>query len=633
MGKFSNEVRSGESPHPLTRGFNRVAWNKATCDDLDDENLKEAGLAVADLVEALRPHALLKTSDRQMLQALVALANNESKDTHVHIAHRALQNPEDFHLDRLLQQVHAESKGTLTELSDALGDSLVFPLREAMRKKAHPLASHAAAKDDWLSKTQVAREQGVLANRWYLAWFFWMDVLWCGARLIKEQPHEWHLIPDALEKTRQIGMWRRQKRVETFLITQSRPTVLPSRPLITCGYKLTRDGLVLFTRTVRRKAELSWPERINPYIGVVNDRWSPAVEKIVLNINGSQVTVREAMNFFASLEAMFFDLLEVIPLRAKASEMHPRDALCVSRENVCYVISELTNLPLGAASVLFDAATFYGRDNEAVWGKPFVFVDADRRFIFLVALKSNLLRTINELVDKYSANPSDKGGVFERHCRSEISRAAGAGPLSKNVWVTPRPVKSVAGDIDLCILLGANLIVAEVKFTGIPCDAFDYWRATETLAEAKLQLQKKIALVNGDVAAFSGLLAGEYGAPLDAIAQIRSVIPLIICSDEYHAGFPYEGVNVADIDILVTFLQNEFVSDLEMESNRARERIVKIYSSAADAAQLFPEYLAAPETIVRLKKQMKDREIIYPTDVWSEEKEIQVKVQSIGFAI
>ena len=183
MGRFLNAVRRNTIAQPLARDFDRAAWENATVDDALDEALLASGIAVADMLAAMRPRALLKSADRTLLAALVACANHQTASTHRDIFESIrAAGGNAISMDMLLGRKEPDTGGTLGEVTDGLGDSFVFPLREAMDM----LPRHQNfARKRWLESLERAYAQGLLANRWYLARFFWMDVLWFDARIDK----------------------------------------------------------------------------------------------------------------------------------------------------------------------------------------------------------------------------------------------------------------------------------------------------------------------------------------------------------------------------------------------------------------------------------------------------------------
>lgn len=339
------------------------------------------------------------------------------------------------------------------------------------------------------------------------------------------------------------------------------------------------------------------------------------------------ITVRDAILFYSTFLALFFEFFGMLPVRHLARELHPRDAFCVSVPNLIHTISELAEISLHAARALVDVSTFSGTAKQNLWGRPLVFAGEQERFVFLPALKSNLLRTINRLIDEHAGDNGRKGIFFQEHCREQLQIAASNGPLAKITWVAPQPIQTSTGDIDICILVGDVLIAAEVKYMGIPSDAYEYWRADRKLEDGVAQLRRKLNFISESPGTFLRLLRERYGAP--ALTRLSDVIPLVISSDAYHAGFPLFEIAVADLPILTVFLDNQFVELLQITDEGVNECAVTIYQNAQEAICMLRTYLEEPEAIRRLCRQIAPRELRYQTGVWADDKQITVRLESV----
>jgi hypothetical protein len=583
---------------------------------------------VADLVEAMRPHARLRSNDRALLRALVACANHQTASTHREIfGYVKNAATSGISMDMLLGKKESDSGGTLGEVTDGLGDSFVFPLREAM--DVSPEVAPNPPRRRWLEAVAIAYDQGLLSNRWYLAWFFWMEVLWLNARIQKQTATKWDLIcqTDA-ETIRQIGMWRRQKRIESFGSQIAGLNLVKVASITkTLGCQLTGDRFLLTARSTL-PGEPPWAVRIQEHALLPQYLWSRRILDVDLFIDGVTVKLRDAIAFYSTLMSLFFECLHLLPARSLARQVHLRDSFRVGTSNLAHAISELTDISHQSASTLLSVSTFSGRPKQTLWGRPFVFAGQGESYIFLAALKSSLLRTINDLIDKYAGDNGRKGVFFQEHCRDQISFAADSGPLAKITWVSTRPIQTRAGDIDICVLVGNILLVIEVKFVPVVSDAHEFWRVDRTLTEAAGQLRKKLDFVFSDPGSFLREIHTRYGAPV--LDELADVIPLIVSSDAYHAGFPIDGINVADLPILVVFFDNAFVEMQEVRPDGIKERTAVIYRDAPDAISKLKSYLFEPEIIKRLRRQIVPRELPYRTNLMvGGEEELTVTLKSV----
>ena len=513
-----------------------------------------------------------------------------------------------------------------------LVNSFVYPLREAI-VGIPAIGRDRIPRSDWLRCTQAAFEQALLANRWYLAWLYWMDALWLNARLVKNTATDWELIPDKyLEINRQVSGFRRQRKLESLLLTLTTVpavSVASTMRTIECNWV----GSKLLTRTQPiRGGKPSWSDRIRHHALTPQLYFSFHVEDVDLRLPSATVKARDAVRFYSSLLVLFFEFLEMLPQRQRANELFMRDAVCVSVPNLINTLADLLEVSPNSITALVENSTFFERPKETLWAKPFVYAGENSRFVFLAAMKSNLLRTISHLIDEYASDSGKKGMFFQEHCRDLLTEAITNGPLRDIAWVAPKSVQTnpQVGDIDICVVVGSTLIVVEVKFIVIPSDAHEYWKADQALENAVLQLRRKTKFIIEEPGRFIEMLKQTYGAP--ATTNITSVIPLILSSDAYHSGFPIDDIAVADLSILTSFFDNHFIEAQALSEGGLEEHATPIYSNPSEACKILSGYLLEPEVIKRLRAQIVPREMRYPTDLWSGEQEITVVLKSVEIA-
>jgi hypothetical protein len=331
--------------------------------------------------------------------------------------------------------------------------------------------------------------------------------------------------------------------------------------------------------------------------------------------------------FYATLQSLFFVLHSAFPRREFMCDTHPREAVRIRTANLCKVICELTELPGDTITSLINATTFTGGARQSLWGAPFVYAGTEDCFVFLPALKSSLLRSVNDLIDAHAEEHSVKGVYFQEHLRKSIASAIDHGPLKDAAWIAPRAIDTPVGDIDLCAVVGENLILCEAKFVGNAVDAFEYFRAGDRLDEAVRQIYRKLAFVTEDLPRFVRLLTRKYGLKLNKIEQ---VIPIIVTSDAFHVGFPRNGIAVADLPTLMAFFKNDLPAPLSFPSSSSGSR--PIYANATEAIATMAAYLQQPPDIAALVASTRRRDLDYPTGVHLEGQEIRVLVESVDFA-
>lgn len=613
---------------PTSKKFDEKAWTEAEVTDEVDRALRESGSLIAQIIRGLTSYVLFAAHDRVLLRALVAHANHQTVATHRRLIDSLKRaDPSSVGIDTVLSLKEEQTGGSLGELTDGLGDSFVHALREAMVASRERML--VPDKLTWQSALEKAIDQGFLANRWYLAWFYWMEALWLDAKLASRAVSEWLVTyEESYEKIRVISVWRRNKRKDVFdaqvpyldyLIR-----VASTKKTLQC--KLGNERLMLSAR-IARKSEAPWAARIQNHALFPQYILSPRVLDVTLHLPGQQVLVRDAISFHSTLSALFFECFDVFPKRTSPLDTLPRDALCVSVANLIHVVCELTDIDEDKVKALVDSATFTGAGRQTLWSRPLVFAGKDDRYLFLPALKSNSLRTVNSLIDQYAGDNGRKGRFFQEYAREEIARALNLGPLIKVSWLSERAVQTEAGDIDICLILSNTVLIIEVKYMQAVVDAHECWRASQMLAEAVEQIEKKIRLISAEKDSFFSMLHERYGAPV--VTQEASVIPLILTSDSFHAGFPVNGICVADIPILAAYLENLYSNDEPVIRGISPVDSVKLYDDVPTGLRGIRAYLERPEIIQRLLGRLVSRKLVYQTDLWNDDKQLNITVESL----
>ena len=629
MGSFKAAVQENQFPGPFSRKFDLKRWSAANVEDKDDVALRDSGLLIASQLTSMRPHSAVQGPDQQVLMALVGHANQIISHMHHDLFKSiAVADAHGPPIDALLFAKN-DTGATLSESTDALGDSLVYPLRVAM--DLGPDRVDFANRNRWKELSELTDAEMRFSNIWYLTWLHWMDALWLGASLTQASALDWQLkFPDhEKEAIRQIGAWRRTRFLE-HIASDALPAPLDTfgTSQLTVECRRVGDRVLLGARPVR-PGEKSWSESIRGYAVLPQLLYSARLLSVELLIGTNRLIVRDVISLYSTFISLFFEFLKFVPPRTGA--LHPRDVVRVSMKNLVETISQLANIPREATKALLELATFRGKRDESLWGRPLIFAGTDDRFVFMPALKSSLLRTLTDVVDGYAADHGCKGAFFQEHVRDRLRVAIKDSHLSELGWVSPRPVDTKVSDIDVCVTLGATLVVIEVKFIGNAIDAYEHWRADQRFAEAVSQLTANIGVVMESPESFATLLSEKYGAPKSC--TIDRVIPLIVSSDSYHAGFTFDNVPVADMEILEFFFANRLTAWQSIAPAKPGESSPKLYETPAAAIEMLQAYLLEPTQIAMCKKALIPRVLAYPTGLGEGANEIKVTATSVEVCI
>lgn len=618
-------VRGNSVVGPFGRKFSRETWMAALSDPESDTSFVRSGLFIADLLDAMRPHAA-KAPDHTFSRALVAIANNEVAAAHLDLMDSVKDHatPHGIRLEALLRAKNSTTGATLVELTDALGDSFVYPLREVVDRSVD--VSARPSNSEWKRAINLAIEESTVCNRWYLAWYFWMDVLWLDANLLQEGETTWRLgLEPSAELMRQLGSWRRTKLIESHFATTRKVEAFGGADDKTARVAWVGDRCVLRADKVRL-GELPWRARVRSHATIPETVISPELLNIPLRLPRGPVLVGEAIIILATLQSLFFVLLDLFPRRQLMRETNFREALRIGTDNLSNVLSELTNLPRTTIEWIVDVMTFAGEQRQILWTAPFVRAGIRDRFIFMPGLKGSLLRAINDFIDSYADEASIKGIYFQEHLRHSMDAAIRRGPLARAAWIAPRAVDTPVGDIDICFAVGSALVLCEAKYVGNAVDAFEYFRSGERLDEAVGQINRKLEYAKADLDGFCSFLNQRYGF---ASNRVSDVIPLVVTSDSFHVGVPRAGVAVADLAMLLAFLTNETPAPLILPKSKQGGR--SIYDNHDEAISSVRSYLYGPPDVKEMLASRSARHIDYPTGAFIAESEVHVLVETVDF--
>jgi hypothetical protein len=215
----------------------------------------------------------------------------------------------------------------------------------------------------------------------------------------------------------------------------------------------------------------------------------------------------------------------------------------------------------------------------------------------------NLLRSIEEWLRIGGLDLGVRGPLFEQHSRIMLA-ASNALP---NVRIAPDSIDlgELGGDVDLCIQIGATILIGEVKCSLFPASPLEDHNYERILAGAAGQAARKAALVAEDPIT----ILGAQGFSVEQGSPVR-VHPFVLTNLPLGAGRNYSGVPVVDLAILNKYFGegylDKYVSQYP-DGHVERGKRVVFYANYADAALQIRGYLESPPQIVTLREISHER--------------------------
>lgn len=148
-----------------------------------------------------------------------------------------------------------------------------------------------------------------------------------------------------------------------------------------------------------------------------------------------------------------------------------------------------------------------------------------------------------------------------------------------------------------------SIVIGEAKCILSPAEAEQTARHRDTVIAAAGQVSRKAAAVSAHKAAFAALLTDKG---MQVPPEFR-ILPLVIINSAIHAGFPVDGVPIADGHILQVFFNGQF-TDTVMGKDLTRDvAVYRVYRTVAEAPDMLDKYLQAPPQLARYVNALRER--------------------------
>jgi hypothetical protein len=202
-----------------------------------------------------------------------------------------------------------------------------------------------------------------------------------------------------------------------------------------------------------------------------------------------------------------------------------------------------------------------------------------------------------------------RGPAFEQHVRDEIAQALALHKKLPTAKVLQssfrfRPPGDREEEIDVVLGLNNLVLLGEVKCMQHPTESKELAIHRRMVGEAAKQIARKAAAASKHCEQFREQL-GAAGIDVDSSF---SVLPLVILNGAIHAGFAVDGIPVADMYIVRTFLAGE-MADAAVRSAKGLQKlkVTKLFGNPAEAATNAPAYFNAPPQMNPLLGDIRER--------------------------
>ena len=199
--------------------------------------------------------------------------------------------------------------------------------------------------------------------------------------------------------------------------------------------------------------------------------------------------------------------------------------------------------------------------NKGLWDCPLVSA-VDKILMVVTVLEiGNIVRAFENWLERadLASDREMKGYDFERECRIRLLESLESADLSLKVSVPEKGVKFANEQIDLALLVGDKLIVAECKNMITPGDPMERFNHIGKLKDACGQASRKAGVVSERIDEFMA----EF-FPQDR-HDGTEVVPLVILATPYGSGLSLDNVPIVDLRYLAIIL-----SSRRIEMGRAK---------------------------------------------------------------
>lgn len=627
--------------HPTARAYSASLWrdalNSLPSPSVRDRDLATAAIWFGGQMESLR--ATFETrlfeglSRRQAIILSIAQTNREFRVL-VRKAARAVRKSgsrDAFHVNHASESVvrgaTAGNRHTIDDLGDALVDTLPHLLDRAVDR---PLIG--TSRGDVFQKGVTAVQ--VLSIEHSIR-TLWQQALWEGWRLgRKDDAIHFAPVNQNLEVMWNAWHWRHRAFMNSRAIMQLagrqsdlQAGIKPQRFLQSTVVKIERRP------GQRRRFVIGPPLPTSPnqshywtehtilessYVGMFLDAPLPKVGDGSLSCRILQRAWCVLRDIAHLLEA---ELPKPRILDLAAAEEY---ALLVKRGEIANALEVCCQLSSAQSSAILDFFTCSASDrrslfSKGVWSMPLVsLADEDRLAIVLSPLHTGApIRKIELWLERGGLSDqlagANRGSRYEAMLRERIDKKLKANPIFQGLRAAsslPRRTES-SEQIDLLIVFGTTLIVAEVKCLLAPAESIERYRYLRKLKGASEQAVRKAKWIGANRAQ----LIDAIRMTEDEISRLR-IIPLVVVNQGFGVGWRGADCLIIDAHFLGLYLADgSYLAQAAVQGKTGESATAAriLYSTQSEAEFQLESIISDPPVLRRFVDVFAWRHFTFPT--------------------
>lgn len=641
MGEFTRQVQNDKVPGPLRRKFTPAGWKKQfesfAEPDQQDQNVYAAALVIYEKLENIRSRLKLSTSTTlsatTKLRAFVAAVNHhflvaQSKSEAAIAelgARRAAEQPEGFRVEELTS-VKLELPGGFewspAEIVESLVDGIEIPVRFSLSASPDLAGNPRMDQVEW-KDILLELNLGIFYRH---AEDLWEDCLWNSYKLLDTGRTKVFLPMDVdLKRGYSMGLARRLSLNIGFTVLATKY----HRSLVAMG-RMPRMREIRGIERQGKRQEITVTTPHEPSASqeqfLVNRSlasepyYAELLKEPQATLSG--LSIERLLDAWNAVSRAALLLVEQVSKKHvagldKGSEAHAwlaDYAPVLQVDALAHAVSSIAGVTRVESKRLIDFLTFKGQTGQEIWAQPLVpvgpFTVAPA---FIATVAPNLRRLVDVWLKQLGVDLSRRGPAFEIHVRAMVQQGIrDSRSLSGCAWsikddYTFKPTNGRDEQIDLILVIGSRVIVAEVKCILEPTDSKGVATHRRTVLGAAEQASRKSNAIEANRAEFIADVK-RFGIDLP---ENFSVFPLVVVSTSTHVGVPAHGVPVVDEYILGRFLDGEFEDVAIWGGELSIRKTMKtiFYSDAGGAEAQLGEYFSDPPQLKRFKAGVRGRMI------------------------
>ncbi len=639
MGEFLDRVQTDKIAGPLRRAFTPISWKNAFDahheQDERDKSLYQAGLAIHEKLGSIRARLKISSSPdlspTTKLRAFVAAANHNylvaSEQSTAAIAElgkqRAQQEPDGFRIEELAAVKLALPGGVAwspNEIVESTIDGVEIPVRFTLSRSPDLSGNPRMDQVKW-EDISLELNLGIFYRH---AEDLWDDCLWNDYKLISEDDFK-AFIPTTVNANAaySMGLARRLSLSMGFTVIATRHYrtqvaighISQNREVVAIG----RRGRNQYLKLAKPSDLSNMQERLviaralaaEPYYAEILDEPRPSLGGLSVN------TLLTAWGVLAQAAKLLMDTVAKastygIDAESPTHVWLPRYAPVLQISALADSISSVTSATHSQAMSIVEFLTFRGKTGQEIWAQPLVPVGVSTVApVFGAAVVPNLRRLIDVWLRQLDFDLSLRGPAFEAHLRSSVQQAiTNSSILSARAWClrddyTFKPSEGRKEQIDLLLVIGSTVVVAEAKCILEPTEAKSIAMHRRTVQGAAEQARRKSQALLDHRSEFVADMR-KRGFDLEANFE---VVPLVVVSTTTHVGVSADGVPVVDEYIIDRYLNGELDDVAIFGTELAIQKTLKtvFFSTAEEAQERAAEYFKAPPQLQRFHDGLKGR--------------------------